>query len=111
VRSTALLPALPTRAGNNSYGPNLLNIIGETNFTLHDTTFRDSGNFTINLKNCNNVTIWGVKVIDPFNMSNTDGIDPLNCTNVTIANSFISNGDNHIAIKSDAGALQPHLHP
>jgi hypothetical protein len=59
----------PNSAGNNSYGPNLLNIIGETNFTLHDTTFRDSGNFTINLKNCNNVTIWGVKVIDPFNMS------------------------------------------
>ncbi|MBS1803500.1 MAG: Ig-like domain repeat protein [Acidobacteria bacterium] len=93
----------PNGAGNNSYGPNLLNLVGISNFNIYKTTLRDSGNFTVNLKNCSNVTIWGVKVIDPYEVSNTDGIDPVNCTNVTIANSFISNGDNHTALKSDAG--------
>jgi hypothetical protein len=79
------------------------------NFTLYKITIKDSPEFNIHWYGQNGgsvtkgLTIWGIKIISPDNISNTDGIDPTdNSSDVTIANSFISNGDDNVAISSTA---------
>jgi polygalacturonase len=49
------------------------------------------------------ITAWGVKLLSPADSPNTDGIDPASATNVTIAESWISTGDDGVAIKGNAG--------
>ena len=49
---------------------------------------------------CEAVAIEGVTVRSPAGAANTDGIDPINCRNVTISRCSIDTGDDNIAIKS-----------
>ena len=53
-------------------------------------------------------TAWGVKIHSPKRARNTDGIDPANASNVTIAHSWIDTGDDNVAIK--AGGKRPATH-
>jgi polygalacturonase len=52
------------------------------------------------LNGCEDVTIEGVSVQTPAGAANTDGIDPVNCRNVTIARCTVDTGDDNISIKS-----------
>ena len=52
------------------------------------------------LNNCEEVVIEGVTIQTPAGAANTDGIDPVNCRNVTITRCTIDTGDDNIAIKS-----------
>jgi polygalacturonase len=77
------------------------------NFTFYKITLKDSPEFNIHWYGQNGgavtsgLTIWGIKIISPNNISNTDGIDPTNNSqNVTITDSYISNGDDNVAISS-----------
>lgn len=50
------------------------------------------------------LTLWGVKIIDPFDTDNTDGFDPISgVCNFTVRNVYISNGDDNSAIKAATG--------
>jgi len=53
----------------------------------------------------NGFTAWSVHLLTPttkgLDARNTDGIDPGNSTNVTVAHSWIDNGDDNIAIKAN----------
>lgn len=76
-------------------------------FTIYKITLKNSPEFNIHWYGQNGgsvtsgLTIWGLKIIAPNNISNTDGIDPTNNSeNVTITDSFISNGDDNVAISS-----------
>ncbi len=64
----------------------------------------NSPNYHVTLANTNGFTAWSVHLLTPVDKSldarNTDGIDPGSSTNITIAHSFIDNGDDNIAIKS-----------
>src|SRR6185437_4655481 len=51
----------------------------------------------------------GVKIYSPKNARNTDGIDPGNSSNVTIAYSWIDTGDDNVAIKAGAGLPATHM--
>jgi polygalacturonase len=66
---------------------------------LEGVTFQNSPFWTINPEFCNNVTIQGVKVLNPDG-PNTDGINPESCKNVHISDCHISVGDDCITIKS-----------
>ncbi len=52
------------------------------------------------LADCEAVAIEGVTVRSPAGAANTDGIDPVNSRDVTIARCTIDTGDDNIAIKS-----------
>lgn len=94
----------PNASGNNSYGPDLLYLSGDTNFTIYKTTLKDSGDFFINWIGGNGFTAWDAKLIAPFEVSNTDGWDPVNSTDGTFIHGFVSNGDNVMAIKASSAA-------
>jgi polygalacturonase len=71
---------------------------------LYRITLHNSTNFHVSVNQTNGFTAWGVHLLTPTTRGqdarNTDGIDPGSSTNVTIAHSWIDNGDDNIAIKT-----------
>ena len=87
--------------------PRLLVVDSSDDFTLYGIELRNSPNFHVIVSRTNGFTAWGVRVYAPANARNTDGIDPASSTNVTIAHSYISVGDDNVAIKAgNAGSTQ-----
>ncbi len=78
------------------------------NFVLYRITLRNSPNFHVLVQQTDGFTAWGVKIDTPRTARNTDGIDPASSTNVSILHSWISDGDDDVAIK--AGKLGPATH-
>ena len=71
---------------------------------LYRITLHNSPNFHVGVGQTNGFTAWGVHLLTPVDRTldarNTDGIDPGNSTNITVAHSWIDNGDDNIAIKT-----------
>ena len=90
-----------------AYGPNALQLGSSTttatNFTEYLPTWRDSAQFIHNIAQTTGGTFWDVKLFAPFEVSNTDGFDPLSSTNITFTRGFISTGDNCTALKATYG--------
>ncbi|QJC31051.1 glycoside hydrolase family 28 protein [Enterobacteriaceae endosymbiont of Macroplea appendiculata] len=80
--------------------PQLININDGNNTTLYKIHLINSPNFHIVSHNTNGLTIWGVTIKTPEDARNTDGIDPTSSQNITITHSYISTGDDNIAIKA-----------
>lgn len=99
---TCTAPGLDCR----SYGPNGFNFVGGIGPIVYKATLRDSGNFLSQVENATgsattpSCLFWGDKLFAPFEISNTDGWDPLNTSNCTFTHGYISNGDNHTALKA-----------
>ena len=74
------------------------------NLVLYRITLHNSTNFHVSVNQTNGFTAWGVHLLTPttkgMDARNTDGIDPGSSTNVTVAHSWIDNGDDNIAIKT-----------
>jgi polygalacturonase len=94
------------------HNPRLIMIINSSNFTLYRITVQNAPNFHVLTIGVNGFIAWGVKIHTPtavypsYNASttkNTDGIDPDGSSNVIIAYSYISTGDDNVAIKTDSG--------
>lgn len=97
------------RAGGSQQNPRLIQITQSDNFTLYRITLLNSPMFFVAYSRGNGFTAWGVKIWAPQRARNTDGIDPMNATNVTIAHCYIYTGDDHIAIKAGAGPATTHM--
>jgi len=73
-------------------------------FVLYRITLHNSPNYHVTVNNTDGFTAWGVHLLTPTvrgtDARNTDGIDPGSSTNITIANSWIDNGDDNVAIKT-----------
>ncbi|HEU5339705.1 glycoside hydrolase family 28 protein [Edaphobacter sp.] len=71
---------------------------------LYRITLHNSTNYHVSVNGTNGFTAWGVHLLTPtvrgMDARNTDGIDPGSSTNITIAHSWIDNGDDNIAIKT-----------
>jgi polygalacturonase len=97
------------RTGGTQNNPRILVLSGCDNFTLYRITLRNSPNFHVSYKDGNGFTVWGVKIYSPKNARNTDGIDPGNSSDVTIAYSWIDTGDDNVAIKAGSGLPTTHM--
>ena len=71
---------------------------------LYRITLHNSPNFHVSVNQTDGFTAWGVHLLTPTTRGtdarNTDGIDPGTSTNVTVAHSWIDNGDDNIAVKA-----------
>lgn len=71
---------------------------------LYRITLHNSTNFHVSVNQTDGFTAWGVHLLTPTvkgtDARNTDGIDPGSSKNVTVAHSWIDNGDDNIAIKT-----------
>jgi polygalacturonase len=89
-----------SRKGGNQNNPRLVALTRCNNFTLYRIALRNSPNFHVSYSGGDGFSVWGVKVWSPKNARNTDGIDPGNSTNVTIAHSWLHTGGDQVAIKA-----------
>jgi len=101
--------AVKAEPGNVPYSdPRLIDAAGADGFTLYRITLHDSPNFHVGVNRTSGFTAWGVHLKTPVHQlgpndprpRNTDGIDPGSSSNVTIAHSWIDNGDDNVAIKT-----------
>jgi polygalacturonase len=80
--------------------PRLIAFSNCAHVLIEGITAINSPSWTINPVRCENVTVSQVTIINPADSPNTDGINPDSCTNVQIANCYVSVGDDCITIKS-----------
>jgi polygalacturonase len=90
--------------GNKQTNPRLIEAHGVNNFTVYAVDLVNAPLFHIYFEGGNGLTVWGVRIKTPATARNTDGIDPDSATNVTVNNSYIQDGDDGIAIKTNSGA-------
>jgi polygalacturonase len=88
------------KAKNDFLRPPMVLTYECTNVLIEGVSFSNPPFWTIVPTFCDNVTIEGITIENPDYSPNTDGIDLSSCTNVHIANSHISVGDDCIVIKS-----------
>ena len=101
-------PTADKPAGIPYSDPRLISASGADGFTMYRITLHDSPNFHVGVSRTDGFTAWGVHLKTPVHEPgpndprprNTDGIDPGSSTNVTIAHSWIDNGDDNVAIKT-----------
>jgi polygalacturonase len=89
--------------------PGLIELSQVHDFTLYRITLWDSAAHHVVVHESNGFTAWGVKIMTPGNARNTDGINPVSSTNVTIAHCYIHAGDDNVAISSRPGAPASHI--
>ena len=83
--------------------PPLLQLFNCKNITFKDFTIQNSPFWTVHPVYCKNIVMSGIKVFNPHNAPNTDGIDIDSCEDVLIENCNVSVGDDGIALKSGSG--------
>ncbi|XP_076927374.1 putative polygalacturonase [Bidens hawaiensis] len=85
---------------NYTRGP-LVQIMYSSDIVIFNVTLRNPPFWTLHPYDCKNVTIRNMTILAPlFKAPNTDGIDPDSCEDMVIEDSYISVGDDAIAIKS-----------
>nr|ANJ43604.1 glycoside hydrolase family 28 [Medauroidea extradentata] len=94
------LAAEPRPSNMNQNCPRLVQMVDSEDITLYLITLKNAPKFHIASSTTNGFTAWGINIITPSNAGNTDGIDPIDSQNVTIAHCHISTGDDNVAIKA-----------
>ena len=124
-------------SGLNQQNPRMIQVSKGSNFTLYGVTVQNSPNFHIVTSGVSGVTAWGIKILSPSlvytkanyacpsgttpdattpatcftpdTVKNTDGFDPGQSSNVLLAYSYISVGDDHVAIKAHSSPASKNL--
>ncbi|NUR30406.1 MAG: polygalacturonase, partial [Catenulispora sp.] len=98
------LAATAKAQGLKQNNPRLIQADRSDNFVLYNVDLLNAANFHVVYQNATGFTAWGVRIKTPATAGNTDGIDPSGAVNVTIANSYIMDGDDGIAVKAGSVA-------
>ncbi|CAA0812099.1 Pectin lyase-like superfamily protein [Striga hermonthica] len=80
--------------------PNLIELMNSRNIVISNVIFKNSPFWNIHPVYTSNVVIRYVTILAPADSPNTDGIDPDSSSHVCIEDSFISTGDDLVAVKS-----------
>jgi len=90
--------------GLKQNNPRMIQADRSNNFVLYNVDLLNAANFHVVYQNATGFTAWGVRIKTPATASNTDGIDPSGAVDVTIADSYIMDGDDGIAVKAGSVA-------
>ncbi len=80
--------------------PRVINLYRCKNVLIRDVTILNSPSWTVHPVYCEDVTVDNVRIFQPSDSPNTDGVNPDSCKNVRISNCHIDVGDDCITIKS-----------
>ena len=123
--------------GLSQQNPRLIIVKKGSNFTLYHVAIMNSPNFHFTSNGTQGITAWGIKILSPSivytkpgyacaagttpdkvtpatcftpeTVKNTDGFDPGVSQNVLLTYSYISTGDDHVAVKSGSTGTTTNL--
>ncbi len=90
--------------GQKQNNPRLIEARRVNNLVVYDVDLVNAPIFHLYFEGGNGLTVWGIRIKTPATARNTDGIDPDSATNVTVNDSYIQDGDDGIAIKTNSAA-------
>jgi polygalacturonase len=94
------------KSGEKQQVPQLVTTEHADNFTVYRITLKNAAHFHLVPHGSDGITVWGLKIDTPDGTPNTDGFDPGGGSkNITVAFSYIRDGDDNIAIKGSEGGL------
>jgi polygalacturonase len=82
------------------FRPNMIVLNGCKKVLLEGVTFQNSAAWNLHTIACEDLTVRGVNVKNPWYAQNGDGIDIESCNHVLVENSIFDVGDDGICIKS-----------
>lgn len=87
-------------SGGSQQNPRMIQMNGATNVTFYKITLKNATMFHISTTGhgVTGMTAWDIKIVTPTSARNTDGIDPGNAQNVTVTRSYVSDGDDNVAV-------------
>jgi polygalacturonase len=91
---------------NTSPRPVMVAFSGCQRIRVEGVTLTNSPVFNLVQNGCSDVTVEGIRIINPKNGPNTDGIDPKDCQRVLIAHCYIDTGDDCIALGGSGGTRE-----
>ncbi|KAL8150390.1 hypothetical protein V2J09_020198 [Rumex salicifolius] len=80
--------------------PHLIEFMHSKHIIISNVILKNSPFWNIHPVYCSNVVIRYATILAPFDSPNTDGVDPDSSSNVCIEDSYISTGDDLVAVKS-----------
>ncbi|KMT11931.1 hypothetical protein BVRB_5g098950 [Beta vulgaris subsp. vulgaris] len=80
--------------------PHLIEFMHSSHIIISNVIFKNSPFWNVHPVYCSNVVVRYVTILAPVDSPNTDGIDPDSSSNVCIEDSYVSTGDDMVAIKS-----------
>ena len=86
--------------GSDYVRPRTINPILCRDVSITDIILENSPCWTVHPLCCENVTIRGVTIYNPYDSPNTDGINPESCKNVRISDCHIDVGDDCVTVKA-----------
>jgi len=90
-------------SGGNQNNPILVEGDGVNDITIYQVELENSPMYHVYIQNGFGLTVWGVEINAPATSRNTDGVDPVSESDVTIRDDMIQNGDDCVAVKANAG--------
>jgi polygalacturonase len=97
------------RKGGHQNCPRLIVADHVNDVTLYRITLKNSPNFHVVFSGGRGFTAWGVHIDTPAKARNTDCIDPVSATDVTITHCVIHAGDDQVAVKAGSGGPASHI--
>jgi polygalacturonase len=91
-------------SGGKQNNPRLILAHGVNNLVVYDIDLVNAPIFHLYFEGGTGLTVWGTRIKTPATARNTDGIDADSASNVTVNGSYIQDGDDGIAIKTNSGA-------
>ena len=89
--------------GNFYPRPTMIYIEDSNNLVFRDVTLTNAPFWTLHPAACENVLIDSVKILNPLDVANSDGIDPDHCHNVEIKDCTVICADDCICLKNTNG--------
>lgn len=83
--------------------PTTIYIEKSNNISFRDITVTNAPFWTLHPAGCNDVLISHIRILNPLDVANSDGIDPDHCSNVRIIGCHIVCADDCICLKTSKG--------
>ena len=89
--------------GNFYPRPTMIYIEKSDHVSVRDVTLQNAPFWTLHPAGCHDVLISNIRILNPLDVANSDGIDPDSCKNVRILGSHIECADDCICMKTTNG--------
>ncbi len=95
-----------TAEGKKQNNPRLVEVKDSDNFTVYDLDLVNSPKEHLYYEGGDGFTVWGLDIKTPATAHNTDGIDIDSTQNATVADSYIQDGDDGVAIQTNSAEAE-----